>query len=152
VRLSLLVLRPLLAYCTSPRWQVLVIVEKLVEWRLAGETEVLWENLSQRHFVHHKPHMTIPGFEPGPPRWEASDQPLELWRGLLAQVSQALIIYEACCLPSCNAAYFWESLTFRRDISPPSSGPRKKTKQETSNKQTACLLLVSCLTYHSVLK
>jgi hypothetical protein len=31
-----------------------VIVEQLVEWRLAGETEVLGENLSQRHFVHHK--------------------------------------------------------------------------------------------------
>jgi hypothetical protein len=34
-----------------------VIVEQLVEWRLAGETEVHGENLSQRHFVHHKiPH------------------------------------------------------------------------------------------------
>jgi hypothetical protein len=29
----------------------------LVEWRLAGETEVLGENLPQRLFVHHKiPH------------------------------------------------------------------------------------------------
>jgi hypothetical protein len=28
-----------------------VIVEQLVEWRLAGETEVLGENLPQRHFV-----------------------------------------------------------------------------------------------------
>jgi hypothetical protein len=34
-----------------------VIVEQLAEWRLAGETEVLGENMPQRHFVHHKiPH------------------------------------------------------------------------------------------------
>jgi hypothetical protein len=26
-----------------------------------------------RHFVHHKSHMSRPGLEPGPPRWEASD-------------------------------------------------------------------------------
>jgi hypothetical protein len=25
------------------------------------------------HFVHHKSHLTRPGFEPGLPRWEASD-------------------------------------------------------------------------------
>jgi hypothetical protein len=40
----------------------MVIVEKLVEWRL-----VLGENLPQRHFVHHISHMTRPGFEPEPP-------------------------------------------------------------------------------------
>jgi hypothetical protein len=50
-----------------------MIVEQLVEWRLAGETEVLGENLLQRHFVHHKSHMTRLGIESGLPRWEASD-------------------------------------------------------------------------------
>jgi hypothetical protein len=42
----------------------MVIVEKLVEWRLAGETEVLGENLPQLHFIHHKSHITRPRFEP----------------------------------------------------------------------------------------
>jgi hypothetical protein len=50
-----------------------VIVEQLVEWRLAGETEVLGEKLPHRHFVHHKSHMTRPGLEPGPPRWKTGD-------------------------------------------------------------------------------
>jgi hypothetical protein len=50
---------------------MIMVMEKLVE-RLAGETEVLGETLSQCRFVHHKPHM-LPGSEPGPPRWEAND-------------------------------------------------------------------------------
>jgi hypothetical protein len=48
-------------------------MEQLVEWELAGETEVLGENLPQCHFVYQKSHMTWPGIEPGPPRWEAGD-------------------------------------------------------------------------------
>jgi hypothetical protein len=39
----------------------------------AKVTEVLGENLPQRHFVYHKSHMTRPGIEPGLPWWEVSD-------------------------------------------------------------------------------
>jgi hypothetical protein len=35
---------------------------------MAGETEVLGENLPQCRFVHQIPH-TLPGREPGPPRF-----------------------------------------------------------------------------------
>jgi hypothetical protein len=47
--------------------RVIMMMENLVEWRLAGETEVLGENLPQRHFVHHRSHLTRSGIEPGPP-------------------------------------------------------------------------------------
>lgn len=35
-------------------------MEQLLEWELAKETKVLWENLRQSHFVQ-KPHMIWPG-------------------------------------------------------------------------------------------
>jgi hypothetical protein len=41
--------------------------------KIGSGNEVLGENLPQRHFFYHKSHLTRPGFEPGPPRWEASD-------------------------------------------------------------------------------
>jgi hypothetical protein len=36
-----------------------------------GKQNYSEKNLSQRLSVHHKSHMDWPGFEPGPPRWEA---------------------------------------------------------------------------------
>jgi hypothetical protein len=67
-----LVLRPLfgLLYQTQ---MMMMIVEQSVECELARETEVLRVKLLQFYFVHHKSHMTWPGLEPGPPRWEAGD-------------------------------------------------------------------------------
>jgi hypothetical protein len=43
---------------------MMVIVEQLLEWWLAGETEVLRENLPQCYYVRHKSHMTWSGLEP----------------------------------------------------------------------------------------
>jgi hypothetical protein len=47
---------------------------------LAGETEVLGENLPQSRFVHHKLHM-LPGCEPGPPRGKPASNRLSYGTG-----------------------------------------------------------------------
>jgi hypothetical protein len=48
---------------------MMMIVEQLVESKLAEETEVFGENLPQGH----KSHRTMSGLEPRPSLWEAGD-------------------------------------------------------------------------------
>jgi hypothetical protein len=43
---------------------VIMGMENLVEWWLAGEAEIPGENLPQCHFIHHKSHMTWPDANP----------------------------------------------------------------------------------------
>jgi hypothetical protein len=52
-----------------------------VERKLAGETEVLWENLLQCRFVHHKSNMKRTVIEPWPTAL-GSRRLSELWNGL----------------------------------------------------------------------
>jgi hypothetical protein len=59
----------------QPRVIVKMIVEKQIECRLTGETEVLGEILLTPAPLLSitKSHMTRPGFGPGPPQLEAGD-------------------------------------------------------------------------------
>jgi hypothetical protein len=58
----------------QPRVIIKMIVEKQMECRLAGETEVLRRKPAPAPLLSiTKFHMTRPGFEPGRPRWEAGD-------------------------------------------------------------------------------
>jgi hypothetical protein len=52
---------------------MIIYVEQSVEWELAGQTEVLVENLPQWHFAQQKSHFILLGLEPGAPLWEAGD-------------------------------------------------------------------------------
>jgi hypothetical protein len=62
-----------------------MIVERLVEWRLAGETEVLGENLPQRHFVHHKiPHNQTRARTPDRRGWKPATNRLSYGAAKLA--------------------------------------------------------------------
>jgi hypothetical protein len=64
-------------------------MEKSVEW-LAGETEVLGENLPQCRFVHHKPHM-LPVREPLAVAVGSQRLTAELRHGLARRYSNCVI-------------------------------------------------------------
>jgi hypothetical protein len=80
--------------------RVIMMMEKLVEWWLAGETEVLGENLLQCRFVHHKPHMLCPDANPGISHMLNTSFRLELrishqglWRVLSSWVRYRIVWY-----------------------------------------------------------
>jgi hypothetical protein len=66
------------------------MMEKLVEW-LAGETELLGENLPQCRVVHHKPHM-LPGRKP------VGSQRLTTWA-----TAQPFELLKSACIQECDA-------------------------------------------------
>jgi hypothetical protein len=68
-----LVRRPLFGLLYQPRIIDDVECGAVSGIKLAGETEVLGENLSQCQFVHLKSHVTWPGIEFWPPRWCQND-------------------------------------------------------------------------------
>jgi hypothetical protein len=78
----------------QPRVILKMIMEKQMECRLAGETEVLGENLPQRHFCPSQNPTTWPdpGFNPGRRGGKPARNLPELWRGL----SSCLRPYDHC--------------------------------------------------------
>jgi hypothetical protein len=74
----------------QPRVIMKMIVEKQMECRLAGEPEILGENLPQRHFCPSKnPTWLDPGFNPGRRTYEVT------------------IFYECVGLCKCTRFEFW---------------------------------------------
>jgi hypothetical protein len=67
-----------------------VCEEQMVEWEVAGETEVPGENVRQNCFVH-KSHMTWPGMEHVSPVWKAGGYTSEVWHGLTASLYYKLV-------------------------------------------------------------
>jgi hypothetical protein len=93
--------RPSIGLLCQPR--VIMPMDKLVEWWLTRETEVLGENMPQCHSVHHKPHTLCPDASPGRRRGKP-----ELWHGPTTDVYllQSLKFW-SCGLCDTVQFFFW---------------------------------------------
>jgi hypothetical protein len=72
-------------------------VEQLVEWRLAGETEVLGENPPQRHFPTTNPTWPDPGSNPGCCQYE-----------ITMTYIQTLLVFQTSRIRHMFVWWFWE--------------------------------------------
>jgi hypothetical protein len=81
--------RPPIGLLYLPR--VLRRMENLVEWWLAGETEVPGENLSQCLFVNNKSHMNWPGANRGHSGGKPATNRLSYGTGLLRSIPSFLL-------------------------------------------------------------
>jgi hypothetical protein len=70
---GLWVLRPLTGLLYQPRMIGESDCGEIGGMKIGRRNRSTRRKPAQRNFVHHKSHMTRPGFEPWPPRWEASD-------------------------------------------------------------------------------
>jgi hypothetical protein len=99
----LLVLLPLLAYCTSPRWW----------WLWRNWWNKVWQGKPKYSETTYpsvtlfitKSHMTRTGFEPGPPRWEASDNFFYLVCKAIGTAATPGLL----CQPRLNWRWMWRS-------------------------------------------
>jgi hypothetical protein len=62
---------------SATNWPIVPVPRECEDGEFGGlkidrRTEVLGENLSQRHFIHHKSHFT----RPGTPRWKSATNSL----------------------------------------------------------------------------
>jgi hypothetical protein len=52
---------------------MMISAQQSLEWELAYETELFWENMLQFHIDGHKSHTSLTYMEPGPSKWEVSE-------------------------------------------------------------------------------
>jgi hypothetical protein len=69
-------------------------VESILEWTvLVGETEVLAENLPQRHFVLHKSHLPDPGRRGGKPATNHFSSGADIYMDLHLECTFLLLLW-----------------------------------------------------------